>query len=356
MKKIISFEKKIDFPSMIGEVTAISLDHTLKFIDESNVEGEFCISGSYKLTEASRIEEKFDYKIPADIVLGEKLDLETTKVEIDDFYYEIEDDDRMICYIDVKVEGVEQVDIPEDTTTTITEQVEEDAFPTIEPLEVREETIPVIQETSNEENNNQIDNVIVNIKEQVEEEKELKTITPSIIDKEEKEEIPPIEEDTKRIEEIPSVEETKKVEEVIEDELSSDSLRECDGDYAYDNEIIPRDEKITSIKTNEKEQVEQEIMKESIKQEAIKEEIKQEVAITTEENDEEGQSVGSLFSALKDSDDTFATYSVYILRQEETVTSIVEKYKTTKEELESYNDLSNLTIGSKIIIPVHNEE
>ncbi len=343
MKKIISFEKKIDFPSMIGEVTAISLDHTLKFIDESNVEGEFCISGSYKLTEASRIEEKFDYKIPADIVLGEKLDLETTKVEIDDFYYEIEDDDRMICYIDVKVEGVEQVDIPEDTTTTVTEQVEEDAFPTIEPLEVREETIPVIQEISNEENNNQIDNVIVNIKEQVEEEKELEPITPSIIDKEEKEEIPP-------------VEETKKVEEVIEDELSSDSLRECDGDYAYDNEIIPRDEKITSIKTNEKEQVEQEIMKESIKQETIKEEIKQEVAITTEENDEEDQSVGSLFSALKDSDDTFATYSVYILRQEETVTSIVEKYKTTKEELESYNDLSNLTIGSKIIIPVHNEE
>lgn len=348
MKKIISFEKKIDFPSMIGEVTAISLDHTLKFIDESNVEGEFCISGNYKLTEASRIEEHFDYKIPADIVLGEKLDLETTKVEIDDFYYEIEDDDRMICYIDVKLEGVEQVDIPEEETSNISvnESIEEEPFPTIEPLEVREETVPIIQEIPNEESNNQIDNVIINIKEQeADNEKEFETVTPIIInDEENKEEIAPIEE------------ETKKIEEVIEDELSSDSLRECDGDYAYDNEMIPRDEEFTSIKTKEKEQVEQETMKEELKQEITKEELKQEIAITTDENDEEGQSVGSLFSALKDSDDTFATYSVYILRQEETVTSIVEKYKTTKEELESYNDLSNLTIGSKIIIPVHNEE
>ena len=33
MKKIISFEKDITFPSMIGEITSISLDHSLKFID-----------------------------------------------------------------------------------------------------------------------------------------------------------------------------------------------------------------------------------------------------------------------------------------------------------------------------------
>ena len=35
--------------------------------------------------------------------------------------------------------------------------------------------------------------------------------------------------------------------------------------------------------------------------------------------------------------------------------TLIGKYKTTKEELESYNDLSNLSIGSKIIIPLHEE-
>ena len=61
MKKIITLKKNIEFPSMIGEITAISLDHTLKFVDESNITGEFKVSGNYKLTEASRLEEKFDY-------------------------------------------------------------------------------------------------------------------------------------------------------------------------------------------------------------------------------------------------------------------------------------------------------
>ena len=67
---------------MIGEITAISLDHTLKLVDESNITGEFKVSGNYKLTEASRLEEKFDYTIPVEIALTEKLDLSTAKISI----------------------------------------------------------------------------------------------------------------------------------------------------------------------------------------------------------------------------------------------------------------------------------
>ena len=69
------------------------------------------------------------------------------------------------------------------------------------------------------------------------------------------------------------------------------------------------------------------------------------------EKEEPTKNVGSLFSSLDNSEETFSTYSVYILRQEETIQSLIEKYHVTKEELENYNDLSNLTIGSKIIIP-----
>ena len=224
MKKNISFEKKLEFPTMIGEVTSISLDHNLTFINQSNIEGNFLIKGAYKLTEASCIEENFEFNLPVEILLNEKLDINTSKIEIENFYYEIENEENLICYIDVLVEGVEEI---------IEEQ-----------------------------------QVIVE---------------------------PPIEELT----------------------------RECDGDV-YNEKV----NETTEIETLEQIE-EKEIMK------------------------QEKEEVQSLFSSLKDDEDTFATYSVYILRQEETIQTILEKYKITKEELEDYNDLSNITTGSKIIVPIH---
>ena len=231
MKKTISFEKKIEFPSMIGEITSISLDHNLQFVDSYNIEGNFIISGTYKLTEASRIEESFSYELPSEIILSEKLDLNTSKIEIEDFYYEIENDDTLICYIEIKVEGVEEIEV----------------------------------------------------KEEIECEKELEEISL-------------------KVENI----------ELPEEEL----VRECDGDV--------------------KEYVEEEKERD-------------------EEMNKNDMPVSSLFENINESEETYATYTVYILREEETVTSLIGKYKTTKEELESYNDLSNLSVGSKIIIPLHEE-
>lgn len=231
MKKTISFEKKIEFPSMIGEITSISLDHNLQFVDSYNIEGKFIISGTYKLTEASRIEESFSYELPSEIILSEKLDLNTSKIEIEDFYYEIENDDTLICYIEIKVEGVEEIEV----------------------------------------------------KEEIECEKELEEISL-------------------KVENI----------ELPEEEM----VRECDGDV--------------------KEYVEEEKERD-------------------EEMNKNDMPVSSLFENINESEETYATYTVYILREEETVTSLIGKYKTTKEELESYNDLSNLSVGSKIIIPLHEE-
>ena len=55
MKKNVSFEKEIEFPSMIGEITSISLDHSLEFQSKSKIEGEFVVSGTYKMTAASTL-------------------------------------------------------------------------------------------------------------------------------------------------------------------------------------------------------------------------------------------------------------------------------------------------------------
>ena len=38
MRKNVNFEKRIDFPTMVGEISAISLEEDLKFINESSIE------------------------------------------------------------------------------------------------------------------------------------------------------------------------------------------------------------------------------------------------------------------------------------------------------------------------------
>lgn len=241
MKKIISFDKKIEFPSMIGEVTSISLDKNLKFKDESNIIGNLIVKGTYKRTEASRLEEDFYYELPTEIILTEKLDIDTTSIEIEDFYYEIENEDSINCHINLLIDGMEIVDIEEKD----------------EKIEVKE------------------DNTKVEEKEEINEE------------------------------------------------------RECDGDV--------------NITTYEEEYIEPEDKEQKEEKEEKKEVI--------DNND-----VGSLFTSLKDSEETFSTYLVYIMRKEETLESIITKYNTNKELLEQYNDLSNLNVGSKIIIPITNED
>ena len=227
MKKIISFEKKLEFPSMVGEITSISLEHTLEFKSPTLIEGTFLISGTYKLTEASCIDDNFNFKVPTEIMLTENIDVTTGKIIIDDFFYEIEDEENLVCHIDVLVEGLEEILIEE----------------------------------------------------------------------------PPLEEVERQIEEI----------------------RECDGDINKEIEIPHQKEKEETT-------------------EPPVEELREEV--------EEEQ---SLFSNLKDDEDTFTTYSIYIIRQDETIQTVLDKYKITKEELEEYNDLSNITEGSKIIIPVNDK-
>ncbi len=114
MKKAITFEKELEFPSMIGEITSISLDHNLEFTSNNEVEGNLLIEGTYKMTEASTLEEKFSYSIPADITLTENLEEDTRKVSISDFSYSILNDVILKCNIEVLIEGVEEITIEEE--------------------------------------------------------------------------------------------------------------------------------------------------------------------------------------------------------------------------------------------------
>ena len=215
MKKKVSFEKKIDFPTMIGEISAISLEQDLRFTDESNIEGYFLVAGKYKQTEASRLEEDFSYKIPTEIALTEKMDLNTSNIEITDFSYEVENDDSIVCHIELLIEGLELVE--------------------------EEETL---------------------------------------------------------------------------------EERECDGD------IVEKEIEIPVIGEDE------------------------EVMTEVEENHEKKS---SFFFDVEEDSDTYGTFIVYLVRQNESIQSIIEKYHTTLEEVEKYNDVHNINVGSKLIIPILND-
>ena len=73
-----------------------------------------------------------------------------------------------------------------------------------------------------------------------------------------------------------------------------------------------------------------------------------------EMNEDNAEILNSLFSNLDD--DTFKSYTVYIVRENDTIETIMEKYNVTKEELAKYNDLDNITINSKLVIPSSNED
>ena len=157
MKKIIPFTKDISFNTKIYELTSISLENTLTIEENNVIDGEFIISGEYKMNDASINTEPFIYGLPFDITLDEYYETDTLKVDIDDFKYEIINEEILRVNIDVLVEGSikieeEKEEITPDVIISETleeeridkEMLEEDLF-----KETNENIQEVIKETDN---------------------------------------------------------------------------------------------------------------------------------------------------------------------------------------------------------------
>lgn len=54
--------------------------------------------------------------------------------------------------------------------------------------------------------------------------------------------------------------------------------------------------------------------------------------------------------------ESFSKYKVYIVREEDTLDSILFKYKVTLDDIKEYNDIDNIKVHEKIIIPVNINE
>ncbi len=237
MKKIVPFKKDLMFKTDVLEIVSISLEHTLGIKDPSLISGNFLVSGDYRVTENSTSLEKFSYEIPFEIHMDEKYVLKNATIDIDDFYYEIINNKVLSISIDVCIDKLEEKKIEEK-------------------IEVREE-------------------MIENVKEIQEKEKEEIVQQEEKVEKIEKEEIYDKKEEENRVKE---------------------SKERC---------VELEDTPLTSIKNTNTE--------------------------------------------------IYKSYKVYIVREGDTIESILDKYSITRSDLEDYNDLTNIAIHDKILIPFINE-
>ena len=66
---------------------------------------------------------------------------------------------------------------------------------------------------------------------------------------------------------------------------------------------------------------------------------------------EKEESPDFIFDNQNDFNKSYMTYRVYILRENDTLDSIIDKYNIRREDLAKYNVLNNVNIGDKLIIP-----
>lgn len=168
---------------------------------------------------------------------------------------------------------------------------------------------------------------------------------------------------------LPKLEEKKNSLEEVSEVLDTeeDFVRNKEDDILIPVEIEEKKEKLEVPQDNPLHKLAEEIKKDILtkdiplvevtKQEA-KKEIKKETTSVKQEKDNNTSStnMSSIFSSLASSEETFSTYYVYMVRETDTIESIIEKYQTTKEELQNYNDLTNVKVGSKLIIPCASRE
>lgn len=275
MKKLVPFTKEIEFKTMISKVTSISLEHTLRVEKDNLISGYFILEGTYKMTQASQIDEEFSYKIPVDIELDEKYDTSNITLDIDDFTYEVIDEEKMRLNITLCIDNIEEKEVVLPV---------EDVIEDFDTLELEDKN------SSNRESKN--DGVLDDL----------------FLDKSKK---VPLEFDSKK--EI--VEESEQNNNDNTTINNAESV-ETSNELIYENNTSNNN---TNNDTNKPQMV--------------------------------NNNVSSIFSSFKDNIETYKTYSVYIMKEEDTIDVVLQKYGVTREELEEYNDMSDIKTGSKIIVP-----
>ena len=257
MKKIIPFSKDIKFNTKIFEITSISLEHNLSIEDNNIISGEFIVSGDYKMNDSSINTEPFIHGLPFDITLDTKYDMNRIKIDIDDFKFEILNEEILKVNIDVVIEGIELIELEE----------------------------------------------------------EVEEIKPDLIIDARKEK-----EDEALIEEM-----------FIDDDIFNE---DDDNDRIFNTK--KEDMMIDNDVMHLFKQTDEEIVK-------------------VDKQDDLENTMNSIFNNFSDKDEKYVSYYVHIIRENDNIEMIANKYGVTVEQLKEYNDIQQITLGNKIIIPYINE-
>lgn len=255
MKQIIPFKKDLPFKTKVSDITSISLERKIEILDGGIVTGTFYITGDYKMNEGSINREKFSFDLPFDITLDPRYDVNSVKADIEDFYYDVINEDTLKVNIDLYIEAEYLPDTSLDNNIL----------------------------TEEDKSDNEMNDV-------------------------------------------------QKEDELVEEDRNI--MMESKSDSKNDENIeIEKDKEVTSEK------------------------IKNDDA-TMNDSDIERNDVddfaNDLFSNL-DNTETYTTYYVYIVKEEDTIDKIISLYGVTKEDIENYNDITSIKPGDKVIIPKTSE-
>ena len=76
------------------------------------------LEGEYKASNTTTLKENYNFRVPFDIKLDEKYDLTNVVVDINDFYYEIKDNNTLSIYIELKLDNLEEKEIKVENVET----------------------------------------------------------------------------------------------------------------------------------------------------------------------------------------------------------------------------------------------
>ena len=107
MEKIVPFKRDISFETKIAEIRSISLEHTYE-IQNNLISGIFIISGNYKLTDTSTNVDPFKFEIPFDISIDSRYELNKATVDINDFFYELINNEVLSVSITLIIDNLEE--------------------------------------------------------------------------------------------------------------------------------------------------------------------------------------------------------------------------------------------------------
>ena len=110
MKIILPFKKDVLLKDNVYEITSISLENQLS-INEYLVQGTLYVTGEYRVSDASNTVLPFNLELPVSISLDDNYDTSCAKCDIDDFYYEIIDNQKISISVDISVDRLKQREI-----------------------------------------------------------------------------------------------------------------------------------------------------------------------------------------------------------------------------------------------------